>query len=94
MQPLLSFRRRTKDDRFNLSKQERSPWQERADDAVLGSGSRTAEIGDLPAVARSASLIWARATSGCGMSSRASFTTPHTYTGYDLEPQQRPDYPA
>jgi hypothetical protein len=87
MKRLLSFRRKPNNDRFNLSKQERPTWQERADDAVglwvqnrgdwRPPGGGPLRIVDLGAGnERLRDVI------------QALVTTPHTYTGYDLEPQQ------
>jgi hypothetical protein len=87
MQRLLRFRRKPQNDRFNLSKQDRPTWQERADDAVAlwvqnradwrppgGGPLRIADLG--------AGNERLRDVIG------AHVVAPHTYTGYDLEPQQ------
>lgn len=87
MERLLGLRRKLTDDRFNLSKQERSAWQERADDAVglwvhnrgdwRPGGGGPLRIVDLGAGnERLREVI------------QTLVAAPHTYTGYDLEPQQ------
>jgi hypothetical protein len=84
---LLGFRRKPRDDRFNLSKQASSAWQERADDAVALWVQNRADwrpAGDAPLRIVDLGAGNERLRDVIG----AHFRVPHTYTGYDLEPQQ------
>jgi hypothetical protein len=86
MASLLGFKWKSKQDAFNLAKQERSAWHERAEDAVLLWAENRGDWRPPDGPVRIADL-------GAGNERLhevldASLATPYTYAGYDLEPQQ------